>query len=181
MPRSLLSRTRAGFTLIELLVVIAIIAVLLALLLPAVQKVREAANRMSCTNNLKQIALATHNYHDTFKKFPTGVRLPVYVGGVPNMGTNLWVELLPYFEQDNLYSKWDDKDNRNNVAGETNATQAQVIKILLCPSDPLPEPVVQLTSANSLTPPWSWGFYGMSQGGQCAGLYGNDAGRHLLD
>src|SRR5260370_371621 len=133
------------------------------------------------------IELATHNYHDTFKKFPTGVRLPVYVGGVPNMGTNLWVELLPYFEQDNLYSKWDDKDNRNNVAGETNATQAQVIKILLCPSDPLPEPVVQLTSANSLTPPWSWGFYGMSSyggkarerpgaAGQAAGYYGNEPG-----
>src|SRR5712692_11905418 len=107
MLQSIQSRSRRGFTLIELLVVIAIIAVLSALMLPAIQKVREAANRMSCLNNLKQIALATHNYHDTYRKFPTGVRLPVDVGGVSTMGSNLWVELLPYFEQDNLYSKWD--------------------------------------------------------------------------
>src|SRR5437899_2803716 len=126
-------RKGPGFTLIELLVVIAIIAVLIGLLLPAVQKVREAANRTSCGNNLKQIALAAHNYHDIYGRFPTGARLPVYVGGRPTGGTNLWVELLPYFEQDNLYRRWDYYDNRNNVAGERNATQAQVIKILLCP------------------------------------------------
>jgi prepilin-type N-terminal cleavage/methylation domain-containing protein/prepilin-type processing-associated H-X9-DG protein len=169
MRQSFQSRSRPGFTLIELLVVIAIIAVLIALLLPAVQKVREAANRMSCLNNLKQIALATHNYYDTFKKFPTGGRRPVYVGDCPTRGTNLWIELLPYFEQDNLYSKWDFYDNRNNVAGGENATQAQVIHILLCPSDPLPRPVVQATAANSVTPPWSWGFYGMSSYAGSAG------------
>ena len=173
MSRSLLSRRRRGFTLIELLVVLAIIAVLIGLLLPAVQKVREAANRMSCLNNLKQIALAAHNYHGVHGQFPTGARLPVFVGDRPTGGTTLWVELLPYFEQDNLYKKWDDFDNRNNVAGGRNATQAQVIKILLCPSDPLPAPAVELTAANSLTPPWSWGFYGMSS-------YGGNAGKRSV-
>src|SRR5215472_11215098 len=133
MPRPLYSRTRSGFTLIELLVVIGIIAVLIGLLLPAVQKVRAAAARAQCLNNLKQIGLASHNYHGDHGRFPTGARLSVNVGGRPTGGTNLWVELLPYFEQDNLYKKWDYYDNRNNVAGGRNATQAQVIKILLCP------------------------------------------------
>ncbi|HEY7425586.1 MAG TPA: DUF1559 domain-containing protein, partial [Gemmataceae bacterium] len=78
------------------------------------------------------------------------------------------VELLPYFEQDNLYKKWDYYDNRTNVAGGRNATQAQVIKILLCPSDPLPEPVVELTA--EAAPSWSWGFYAMTS-------YGGNAGK----
>src|SRR5262245_41928723 len=160
---------RRGFTLLELLVVIAIIAVLIGLLLPAVQKVREAAARMTCSNNLKQIALATHNYHDTYQKFPTGGRLSVFVGDRPTMGTTLWIELLPYFEQDNLQKKWDDCDNRNNVAGGRNATTAQVIKVLLCPSDPLPDPVSEFT----VTDRWSWGFYGLSS-------YGGNAGRRSV-
>jgi prepilin-type N-terminal cleavage/methylation domain-containing protein/prepilin-type processing-associated H-X9-DG protein len=168
MSRSLPFETRRGFTLIELLVVIGIIAVLVGLLLPAVQKVREAANRMTCLNNLKQIGLAAHNHHGDHGKFPVGMRLPVDVSGRPTGGTNLWVELLPYFEQDNLYKRWDYHDNRNNVTGGRNATQAQVIKILLCPSDPLPEPVVQLTA--EAAPPWSMGFYGMTS-------YGGNAGR----
>ena len=162
--------TLRGFTLIELLVVIAIIAMLIGLMLPAVQKVREAAGRMRCQNNLKQIALASHNYHEAKGKLPTGARLPVDVGGIPTGGTNLWVELLPYFEQDNLYKYWDPNDNRRNVANGRNATQAQVIQLLLCPSDRLPERVWELTEETVGSPLWARGFYGLSS-------YGGSAGR----
>ena len=73
-------------------------------------------------------------------------------GGVPTDGANLWVELLPYIEQNNLHKSWDYNDNRNNVAGGTNAIQAQVIEILLCPSDLLPERVVKITAAYASSP-----------------------------
>jgi len=163
MPQLLTAARRRGFTLIELLVVIAVIAVLIGLLLPAVQKVREAANRAQCLNNLHQIALAAHNYHDAYQKFPIGWHSPASVAGRPTGGTNLWIELLPYFEQDNLYRRWDNDDNRNNVAGGMNAVQAQVIKLLLCPSDPLPQPVVYFNAP--IANPWTWGYYGLSSYG----------------
>jgi prepilin-type N-terminal cleavage/methylation domain-containing protein/prepilin-type processing-associated H-X9-DG protein len=90
------NRCRRGFTLIELLVVIAIIGVLIALLLPAVQKVREAASRTQCMNNLKQIGLGMHNYHDTFRGLP--------VEGT-TQGVSIYMKLLPFVEQDNLYNQ----------------------------------------------------------------------------
>src|SRR5215468_1608654 len=102
-----MTRKRSAFTLIELLVVIAIIAILIGLLLPAVQKVRAAAARSQCLNNLKQFALAAQNYHGDHRLFPVGARLPVMVGDRPTGGTTLWVELFPYIEQDNLYKQWD--------------------------------------------------------------------------
>src|SRR5690349_17638743 len=122
---------RPGFTLIELLVVIAIIAVLIGLLLPAVQKVREAAARMACSNNLKQLGLACHNYEGTAGSFPPGL----VQNSNPFQGNSLFVYLLPYVEQDNLYRQWDLNNALNNKAGGQASRTATVIKGLICPSD----------------------------------------------
>jgi prepilin-type N-terminal cleavage/methylation domain-containing protein/prepilin-type processing-associated H-X9-DG protein len=156
---------RTAFTLIELLVVIAIIGVLIALLLPAVQKVREAANRTRCANNLKQLALAAHHYHDTRGRFPNGLHtVDIADGGYAN-GTCWEVELLPSFEQDNLKNRWDPNDFRNNVAGGLNATSAQVLQVLLCPSDSLPELVWYASMAGSPQYAYAQGWYGLSSYG----------------
>jgi prepilin-type N-terminal cleavage/methylation domain-containing protein/prepilin-type processing-associated H-X9-DG protein len=126
---------RAGFTLIELLVVIAIIAILIGLLLPAVQKVREAASRISCSNNLKQLALAAHNYHNDHKRFPPGVYQLNFAAAPKFRGITLFVYLTPYFEQQNVTQLWDMNDPLNNTVGGQAAPTATVVPLLLCPSD----------------------------------------------
>jgi prepilin-type N-terminal cleavage/methylation domain-containing protein len=138
--RHLSSRVNRAFTLIELLVVIAIIAILIGLLLPAVQKVREAAARMKCSNNLKQIGTGLHNYHSTYGKFPPLSRYTAAAlnGGVEERG-NLFYYILPYIEQDNIYklSPWRNVRNPSidDAATAMNAFGSKVIQTYLCPSD----------------------------------------------
>jgi prepilin-type processing-associated H-X9-DG protein len=117
---------RSGFTLFQLLVVLAVLAILLALLLPAVQKVREAAARTQSQNNLKQIGIACHNYHDVYGTFPPGV---------DDKHFSAAARLLPYIEQDNLYKTIDFKKPADDKAN-ADARQA-IIKTFLSPLDPV--------------------------------------------
>lgn len=119
---------RRGFTLIELLVVIAIIAVLIALLLPAVQQAREAARRTQCKNNLKQIGLALHNYHDVHKTFVPATIYMGYGDTAPwpyNLNHTGWLMLLPFLEQGNLHEMW----NPSISTGSCNANGAGLMGV----------------------------------------------------
>jgi len=136
------SRSRAthrGFTLVELLVVIAIIGVLVALLLPAVQQAREAARRMQCTNHLKQLALALHNYHDTYQKFPAAAYCggPVRVSGTTDIARcHTWIEsLFPFIEQGPVFDQIDFSVG-NNLGVNPAILNTIDIASLYCPSDP---------------------------------------------
>ncbi len=129
---------RPAFTLVELLVVIAIIGILVALLLPAVQAARESARRMQCTNNLKQVALSSHNFHDIRKAFPPGVYQLSFPSSPAYRGVSLFVKLLPYIEQNNLGDGWDEVDPLTNTVGGNASRTATVLPILICPSDVIP-------------------------------------------
>jgi prepilin-type N-terminal cleavage/methylation domain-containing protein/prepilin-type processing-associated H-X9-DG protein len=144
----------SAFTLIELLVVIAIIAILIGLLLPAVQKVRDAAARAQCQNNLKQIGLAFHNYHDVRKFFPCAGcddGKPMTAGPFPNQGngegTNWSIFILPYIEQGNIYNRltftgdsgWTNTPGpASSAVNNVNLSAGIVIPLYRCPSDPHP-------------------------------------------
>ena len=157
---------RSGFTLIELLVVIVIIAILIGLLLPAVQKVREAAARAQCQNNLKQIGLALHNFHGTYKRFPSGIMVPVKTNQsgaitnpppacpkppIPNLFASWLTSILPFMEQQPLYSQILTSSQNLTLrdysyCGSPTAPGTTVIPTYICPSDNVPETVIQYTT-----------------------------------
>jgi prepilin-type N-terminal cleavage/methylation domain-containing protein/prepilin-type processing-associated H-X9-DG protein len=147
--------TRRGFTLIELLVVIAIIAILIGLLLPAVQKIRDAANRIKCSNNMKQMGLAIHNYHDTYGTFPAGVTQSTNPPSVTGNYYPYWswmALIMPFWEQDNLYRQADAWARSGSPAGSpytwwpwggfwlspqtpANPATGKILSTLKCPAD----------------------------------------------
>jgi len=156
---------RRGFTLIELLVVIAIIAILMALLLPAVQKVRAAADKMVCGNNLKQLTLSAHNYHNDYNRFPSGINLPISTQSgavfptnplvtsgriqqppIPGQFISFFEALLPYVEQDNIQKNLNLTQREYANCNGVNSTGAQIIKLFICPSDPLENKRIKYTT-----------------------------------
>jgi prepilin-type N-terminal cleavage/methylation domain-containing protein/prepilin-type processing-associated H-X9-DG protein len=151
------SKTRnrtSAFTLIELLVVIAIMGVLMGLFLPAVQKVRAAAARIACANNLKQIGLACHNYHDVYQAFPTNSGSP----------PGIWVvQLSPFLEQDPFYQQWlvtwkTSSPVFAQLTGGRNSLHAAGFKTLICPADALPDSIAQIF-APGVYPAYPDGIY----------------------
>ncbi len=186
-------RSQGAFTLIELLVVIAIIAILIGLLLPAVQKVREAAARMSCSNNLKQLALACHNYNDANGALPYDMSPEAGDSATWGMGGTNWswiAHVLPYFEQGNLYNSMAALGGGNSIDNVTlqtayNAGYLSVsIKSLACPSDPSTQNGALMTNRADLSGKigltsyqgvsgqnWEWGGFNYPGMGKNNGNY----------
>src|SRR5262245_6321369 len=175
MPPVSISARRCGFTLIELLVVIAIIAILIGLLLPAVQRIREAANRMCCANKLRQIGLALHNFHDAQGNFPPGAEGPLTPAFPQYAGLKhhaLGTYLLPYLEQDALFRQYDWKvswfDPPNQPVVNTQLRSWQ------CPTAPANRTVDG--SIPTVAPPPADLFTGTAACGDYAGMGVIDAG-----
>jgi prepilin-type N-terminal cleavage/methylation domain-containing protein len=186
-----------AFTLIELLVVIAIIAILIGLLLPAVQKIREAANRMKCSNNMKQLALACHNYNDTYSALPYAAYAPwgastTYTTSIEStVGPNWLIMILPFVEQDNLYRTYGTNIQNYTTWSTTGAAfndqgwrdiGASVIKTFQCPSDgQQTTPFSGFTTTSGLQ--WARGSYAANMGPYFAttmGTYGGASPTQVL-
>ncbi len=156
---------RKAFTLIELLVVIAIIAILIAMLVPAVQKVRESANRTTCSNNMKQLVMACHTHEDAVKRLPPTVMHGSFVSGIDdfnqNFGPNWAVMILPYIEQTALYASVQDSVQSYVKTGNAawRSVRGAKIPVLLCPSDLGAE-----TPASVAGGGWARGNYGANAG-----------------
>jgi prepilin-type N-terminal cleavage/methylation domain-containing protein/prepilin-type processing-associated H-X9-DG protein len=175
----LLNRVRSGFTLIELLVVIAIIAILIGLLLPAVQKVREAAARMSCSNNLKQIALGAHNYEGVYGSLPPAVQIAPALHtagwrldtvnlqvGSTYLGPNWAVILLPFIEQENIYRSVDVPSylTSNGTNNAWMGLRGNRVKTYLCPSDNNQDQLYNGVGSTPTTAGWARGNYAANAG-----------------
>jgi prepilin-type N-terminal cleavage/methylation domain-containing protein/prepilin-type processing-associated H-X9-DG protein len=150
---SMKSKRRAGFTLVELLVVIAIIGILVGLLLPAVQAAREAARRMQCSNNLKQLGLAMHNYHSAFNKLPFSASPQIGAVGTRQRGVSWIVRIMPYIEQNNVYSGLEfagDFTMQDGLTPIVNFNLLNNLRVpgLECPSSPLPKTQTYTTHSN---------------------------------
>jgi prepilin-type N-terminal cleavage/methylation domain-containing protein len=161
-----------GFTLVELLVVIAIIGILVALLLPAVQAVRESARRAQCMNGLRQLGVAAHNYHSARNMFPIGMTMNP---GLTYTESTFFVRLLPYLEEQALYDSWDFNTPANNVStNQANSRAATKIASLICPSDVFETNPFMLPGPASASPPQTspGAVEGWYAGTSYAGNYG---------